>query len=262
MALQLAFEDTGTGPPVVVLHGLFGSSANWRSVARALAPHHRVLCVDLRNHGQSQWADSMDYLEMADDVRALIARQGLSSPTVVGHSMGGKTAMALALTNPASVGNLVVVDIAPDISYQVRTSVPLVKAMRDLDLATLQRRSDADAELSGEVDDPAVRQFLLQNLKHVRTPENRNGWAWELNLGLLGGHLDEVADWPDVGEGSYPGPVLWVAGAESPYIRPEHHDRMHGLFPAVRLVTIPGAGHWVHADAPAELSAELIEFLR
>ena len=97
MALQLAFEDTGTGPPVVVLHGLFGSSANWRSVARALAPHHRVLCVDLRNHGHSPWTDSMDYLEMADDVRALIARQGLSRPTVVGHSMGGKTAMALAL---------------------------------------------------------------------------------------------------------------------------------------------------------------------
>ena len=113
MALQLAFEDTGTGPPVVVLHGLFGSGANWRSVARALAPHHRVLCVDLRNHGHSPWTDSMDYLEMADDVRALIARQGLSRPTVVGHSMGGKTAMALALTSPASVGNLVVVDIAP-----------------------------------------------------------------------------------------------------------------------------------------------------
>ena len=89
MALQLSFEDTGTGPPVVILHGLFGSGANWRSVARALASHHRVLCVDLRNHGTSPWADSMDYLEMAEDVRTLIARQSLSSPAVVGHSMGG-----------------------------------------------------------------------------------------------------------------------------------------------------------------------------
>ena len=158
MALQLAFEDTGTGPPVVVLHGLFGSSANWRSVARALAPHHRVLCVDLRNHGQSPWADSMDYLEMAEDVRTLIARQGLSRPTVVGHSMGGKTAMALALTSPVSVGNLVVVDIAP-VAYE-HDQMRYIDAMRGVDLAGIGRRSQADAALAERVPEAAVRAFL------------------------------------------------------------------------------------------------------
>lgn len=264
--MALFTQLIGAGrPDVVFLHGLFGRGKNWAGIARTLAEHeHTSVLFDLPNHGRSHWTETFDYEAMADEVAAeLRLRLGSAAAvTLVGHSMGGKVAMLIALQHPDLVKRLVVVDIAPDISYQVRTSVPLVKAMHDLDLATLQRRSDADAELSGEVDDPAVRQFLLQNLKHVRTPENRNGWAWELNLGLLGGHLDEVADWPDVGEVSYPGPVLWVAGAESPYIRPEHHDRMHGLFPAVRLVTIPGAGHWVHADAPAELSAELIEFLR
>lgn len=252
-------------PDVVLLHGLFGRGKNWAGIARTLADHdHPSVLFDLPNHGRSHWSETFDYAGMADEVAdELRLRLGTAAAvTLVGHSMGGKVAMLLALQHPELVRRLVVVDIAPDISDQVRTSVPLVKAMRELDLTALTSRGEAERALAADVDDPAVRQFLLQNLKHTRTPEHRNGWRWELNLELLGDHLDDVAAWPGVDPGlSYAGPVLWVGGAESPYIRPEHRPEMLRLFPRTRLVTIPGAGHWVHADAPAELTAELLDFL-
>jgi len=263
--MSLFTQLIGTGrPDVVFLHGLFGRGKNWAGIARTLSEAgHTSVLVDLPNHGRSHWTESFDYPSMADEVAAeLKLRLGSAAAvSLIGHSMGGKVAMLVALHHPELVRSLVVVDIAPDISYQVRTSVPLVRAMHDLDLDHLQKRGDADAILASDVDDPAVRQFLLQNLKHTRTPDDRKGWHWELNLQLLGDHLDEVADWPDVGALSYPGPTLWVAGAESPYIRPEHDERMHRLFPHVRLVTIPKAGHWVHADAPVALTTELVNFL-
>ncbi|MFT4294892.1 MAG: alpha/beta fold hydrolase [Micropruina sp.] len=263
--MALFTQLIGAGrPDVVFLHGLFGRGKNWAGIAKTLAEHdHASVLFDLPNHGRSHWSETFDYGAMADEVAdELRLKLGSAARvTLVGHSMGGKVAMLLALQHPELVRSLVVVDIAPDISYQVRTSVPLVKAMRGLDLATLTSRGEAEKQLAVDVDDPAVRLFLLQNLKHLRTPGDRNGWQWELNLGLLGDHLDEVAAWPDVDGASYPGPTLWVAGAESPYILPEHQPRMRRLFPQVRLVTIAGAGHWVHADAPEALSAELLAFL-
>ncbi|MFT3832119.1 MAG: alpha/beta fold hydrolase [Micropruina sp.] len=251
-------------PDVVFLHGLFGRGKNWAGIARALAEQgHPSVLFDLPNHGRSHWTESVDYAAMAGEVAdELRLRLGsAASMTVVGHSMGGKVAMVLALEHPELVSRLVVVDIAPDVSDQVRTSVPLVKAMRELDLDAVASRGAAERALAADVDDAAVRLFLLQNLKHTRTAENRNGWQWEVNLGLLGDHLDEVAAWPEVGEARYDGPVLWVGGTESLYIRPEHAAGMRRLFPRVRQVWIEGAGHWVHADAPAELTAELLAFL-
>ncbi len=251
-------------PDVVFLHGLFGRGKNWAGIARSLVDsEHSSVLLDLPNHGRSHWTDTVDYAQMADEVaEELRLRMGsAASVALVGHSMGGKVAMLLALQHPELVRRLVVVDIAPDISDQVRTSVPLVKAMRALDLDSLGSRGEAEQLLAADVDDPAVRQFLLQNLKRTRTADNRNGWQWELNLDLLGDHLDDVATWPDVRDVSYAGPVLWVGGSESPYIRPEHDAPMRALFPQVRLVWIEGAGHWVHADAPSELTAELATFL-
>jgi len=263
--MSLFTQLIGSGrPDVAFLHGLFGRGKNWAGIARHLADHeHASVLFDLPNHGRSHWTDDFDYLSMADEVAAELRLRLGSAPkmNLVGHSMGGKVAMLLALQHPHLVQRLVVVDIAPDISYHVRTNVPLVKAMYDLDLTRLKSRGDAEVALAHEVDDAAVRLFLLQNLKHVRTPENRNGWRWELNLDLLSEHLDDVAAWPDLGRLSYPGPVLWVAGGDSPYIRDEHHPYMKQLFPRVRLVTIPDATHWVHADAPQALTAELLEFL-
>ena len=251
-------------PDVAFLHGLFGRGKNWAGIARTLADRgHAGVLFDLPNHGRSHWTETFDYLSIADEVaEELRLRLGsAASLNLVGHSMGGKVAMLLALRHPQLVKRLVVVDIAPDISYQVRTSVPLVQAMYGLDLTKLQRRRDAELALAADVDDASLRLFLLQNLKHVRAPGNRNGWRWDLNLDLLSEHLDDVAAWPELGEVSFPGPVLWIAGGDSPYIRDEHHAHMHQLFPATRLVTIPGATHWVHADKPEALSAALLEFL-
>ena len=250
MALQLAFEDTGTGPPVVILHGLFGSSANWRSVARALASHHRVLCVDLRNHGTSPWADSMDYLEMAEDVRTLIARQSLSSPTVVGHSMGGKTAMALALTSPASVGNLVVVDIAP-VPYADRFT-PYVEAMRSIDAAAAASRTDTQRRLAERLPDPATAPFLMQNLV-----SRNDHFDWRLNLAAIGMSVPALSAFPSVLLGRrFKGPTSLIHGSTSDYVAAADIESFRDQFPDFQSHTIEGAGHWVHAEQPdAFLSA-------
>jgi pimeloyl-ACP methyl ester carboxylesterase len=244
LALQLAFEDTGTGPPVVVLHGLFGSSANWRSVARALTSSHRVLCVDLRNHGHSPWADSMDYLEMADDVRTLIARQGLSCPTVVGHSMGGKTAMALALTSPASVGNLVVVDIAP-VPYADRFT-PYVEAMRSIDAAATASRTEAQRRLAERLPDPATAPFLLQNLV-----SRNDHFDWRLNLAAIGLSVPALSAFPTALLGCrFTGPVSLIRGGASDYVAEADLEAFENLFPGFEAHTIEHAGHWVHAEKP------------
>ena len=250
MALQLSFEDTGTGPPVVILHGLFGSGANWRSVARALASHHRVLCVDLRNHGTSPWADSMDYLEMAEDVRTLIARQSLSSPAVVGHSMGGKTAMALALTNPNSVGNLVVIDIAP-VPYADRFT-PYVEAMRSIDAAAAASRTDTQRRLAERLPDPATAPFLMQNLV-----SRHDHFDWRLNLAGIGVSVPSLSTFPTALLGRrFTGPTSLIHGGASDFVAAADIDAFRNLFPDFQAHTVEAAGHWVHAEQPeAFLSA-------
>lgn len=255
MPLQLAFEETGSGPPVLILHGLFGSSSNWRSVARALAPRHRVLCVDLRNHGASPWADTMGYLEMAADVRALLQARRLQQPWVVGHSMGGKTAMALALMDPAAVGGLVVVDIAP-VAYADRMT-QYVQAMGGIDTASLANRAAAQRRLTELLSDPGVVGFLLQNLV------NRNDhFDWRLNLAAIGLAVPQLSGFPPELLGSrYDGPAALIHGMRSDYVTPADAARFAELFPQVRLPghlqPIEGAGHWVHADKPAEFMTAL-----
>lgn len=264
---MLHTQLVGAGRPRVgYLHGLFGRGTNWNGIARALAAEDQPgVLIDLPNHGHSPWTPTFDYLAMADAVAAEIEeRMGSAAGlTLVGHSMGGKVAMLVALRAPHLVKGLVVVDIAPGVSAQVVTSVPLVAAMRALDLTGTENRRAADAAMALRVDDPAVRQFLLQNLKLIpRVPAAGPGprWRWGVNLDLLGDSLAGVASWPEI-SGSYPGDVLWVAGAESPYIQPEHEPAMRALFPNVRQVTIAGAGHWVHADQPDALVAALRGFL-
>lgn len=255
MALQLAFESTGEGSPVLILHGLFGSSSNWRSVARALAPQHRVVCVDLRNHGASPWADAMDYREMAADVGALIERLQLVRPSVVGHSMGGKTAMALALENPGAVGNLVVIDIAP-VSYVDRMTV-YVEAMRGIDAARLASRTEAQRRLIELLPDPATAPFLLQNLV-----SRNDHFDWRLNLAAIGAAVPTLSSFPSELLGRrYDGPTTLITGTGSDYVSAADHPAFTGLFPAAQMVAIEGAGHWVHADKPVEFVAALTQAL-
>jgi esterase len=254
--LELAFEQFGAaGLPVVVLHGLLGSARNWTSIAKQLAPTHRVRTVDLRNHGRSPWAETMSFDEMAGDVAALIDRHDLGPAAVIGHSLGGKVAMRLALLHAELVERLVIVDVAP-VAY-AHTFGPFVEAMQQIDLATVHRRVDADLQLEQTIGDAVVRNFLLQNL--IKTDA---GFVWQVNLPALASNMSELLGFPDAGEPvAYAGPTLFVAGGRSRYIKDEHRPLIARLFPHVEHAVIAGAGHWAHAERPTEFLAEIRRFL-
>ena len=239
-----SYGDDAPGTPILIVHGLFGSARNWGVIAKRLSKSRRVVAVDMRNHGDSPRAPRHSYPDMAGDLAEVIDHIG-GEALVIGHSMGGKAAMVLALTRPELVRALIVADIAP-VAYE-HTQMHLVEAMQALDLATLETRSDAEAALARAVETKGVRDFLLQSLE-VR--ERR----WKLNLDVLGAEMDKILSFPEV-TGTYDGPTLFLAGAESDYVLPEHRDRIKALFPNAKQAKIPGAGHWLHAEKPREFEA-------
>lgn len=247
---------------VVFLHGLFGQGRNWNTIGKAIAADHRVILVDLPNHGRSAWTDRVDYVQMADAVASEVleplAAQG--PVTLVGHSMGGKTAMVLALRRPELVERLVVVDMSP-VSYDTaREFTGYIDALRGLNLAAIGDREDADRLLAPAVSSPTVRSFLLQNLRRVGQESSAQPWRWQPNLDVLGRDIGQLSRWPSEAVDAlapYRGPVLWVAGGLSGYVKPEYDEAMTRYFPRKRLVTIKGAGHWVHSEKP-ELFIEVL----
>lgn len=252
---MLRFDEYGTEtdlPTLLVVHGLFGSARNWGAIARRMASDRCVIVVDMRNHGESFHAETHSYPDMAEDLAGVISALG-SPVDIVGHSMGGKAAMQLALTRPDLVGRLVVADIAP-VAYG-HSQTHLTQAMRALDLTGLAARSDADRRLAQDIGDPGVRAFLLQSLDlKGEAPQ------WRLNLDVLEREMSKIVGWPDT-VGRYDGPTLFLSGAESDYVRPEHRAGIKRLFPAARMAKLPGAGHWLHADKPREFEAALRAFL-
>ena len=232
-------------PPLLIAHGLFGSARNWGVIAKRLSDAREVVAVDMRNHGDSGWAEPHGYEAMADDLSRVI---GEGPWDVLGHSMGGKAAMVLALTRPALVGRLVVADIAP-VAY-AHTQMPVVEALQGVDLGRVERRSDAADQLDL---DPALVPFLLQSL-------DVGARRWRLNLDVLAGDMAEIMGFPEVA-GRFDGPALFLSGGESDYVEAEHRDRIKALFPAARFASIPGAGHWVHAEKPREFEAAVRVFL-
>ncbi|CAB4727423.1 unannotated protein [freshwater metagenome] len=252
--------EPGTGERVVFLHGLFGQGRNFTQVAKALLPELVSTLVDLPNHGRSPWTGSVDYVEVADTVAAWLRATYDGDPVhLVGHSMGGKVAMVLALRHPELVDRLVVVDISPTTSEGAGEFEHLLTSLTSLDLASLERRADADAQLAGPIADERVRGFLLQNLR-----SSGEGFRWQADLDLLLRDLPVIGGFPD--DRLEPGrtfdhPVLWMAGERSPYVRPEHEARMRELFPRVFSVTIKGAGHWVHSEQPEAFVSALQVFL-
>jgi len=243
---------------VVFLHGLFGQGRNFSGIAKALGPSFRSLLVDLPNHGRSAWTDDFGYALFADRVADRL-REGFADGRpvhVVGHSMGGKTAMVLALRHPELVDRLVVVDISPVHGGDQGEFEHLLDSLAGLDLSTLARRSEADERLKGPIDDARVRGFLLQNLRSAD-----HGFYWQANLDLLRRELPAIGGFPDDLGGTFDGPVLWVAGERSPYVRPEHEAAMRRLFPRTTLVTVKGAGHWVHSEQPEAFVSVLRTFL-
>jgi pimeloyl-ACP methyl ester carboxylesterase len=250
-----------TGPRVIFLHGLFGQGKNWATIGKALSDSARVTLVDLPNHGRSAWTDHFSYPEMAAQVAELLRAQGDGDQhAVVGHSMGGKVAMTLALLQPELVERLCVVDVSPVGNRQVTEFDTFVRGMRSIDLQTLTDRKEAHTRLAPYVSDHAIRSFLLQNLR--RDDSDSPGWRWRMNLEMLGDHLTEMGDWPDLQAEPYSGRVLWLAGATSRYIQPKYLPAMRALFPRVQLVTIKGAGHWVHSEQPQVFLAIMRRFLR
>jgi pimeloyl-ACP methyl ester carboxylesterase len=269
---RLAVRTLGeSGPWVVFVHGLFGQGKNWTTIARGLADSHRVTLIDLPNHGHSPWTDRVDYLDMAELVATELEQLG-EPVTLVGHSMGGKVAMQLALRRPELLRALVVVDIAP-VSYPPtggRTDDPdeeaspfgaYIEAMRALDLDQLTTRDEADAALRDVIPSRMVRSFLLQSLVREGLGTD-GGWRWRLNLELLDRDLGELRGFPAPPPGAvFEGPVLWIAGANSTYVLDEDRPHMDALFPATRLVRIKKAGHWVHSEQPEVFLETLRRFL-
>jgi len=245
--------ETAQGhPPLIIVPGLFGSARNWGVIARRMAQTRDVIAVDMRNHGESPRADSQSYPDMAEDLAEVILTHG-GRADVVGHSMGGKAAMQLALTHGVLVNRLIVADIAP-VAYGHDHS-PHIAAMRGLDLTGLTSRGEADRRLSAAIDDPALRAFFLQSLDLKAQPPR-----WRLNLEVLEAEMPKIVGWPDT-QGRFDGPTLFLAGGDSPYIRPEYRDAIRALFPNARFAKIPGVGHWLHAEKPREFEETLQVFL-
>ncbi|HEY1795389.1 MAG TPA: alpha/beta fold hydrolase [Stellaceae bacterium] len=249
MSLRLAATEYGAGKPVAILHGLFGWGRNWATIAQRLAARYRVIALDLRNHGNSPWADTMTYTEMAEDARDTLGK----NVTLIGHSMGGKAAMVAALTGDW-VERLIVVDIAP-VDYPAPTAQ--LVAMRSLNLGEITRRSEADRLMTAAIADPAERAFLLQNL--VFGDGNPH---WRLNLAAIGRSMPDILGFPDLPPHAvYLGPTLFIAGADSGYLRPRHEPGIRRLFPAAEFVRIASGGHWVHAEQPEAFLAAVESFL-
>ena len=247
----LSFGDHA-GIPVLIVHGLFGSGRNWGVIARRLAETRPVIAVDMRNHGDSPRFATQGYADMAGDLAQVIAAHG-GRADVLGHSMGGKAAMVLALTHPDRVRRLIVADIAP-VAYGHSQSHHIA-AMRALDLTGLRARSEADRRLAETVQDAALRAFFLQSLDLKSDPPR-----WKLNLDVLEAEMPKIVGWPEI-TGRYDGPALFLSGALSDYVRPEHRATITALFPRARLARIPGAGHWLHADKPREFEAAVQTWL-
>ena len=240
----------GEGPAVVLLHGLFGAASNWGRIQRRLGGHHTVYALDLRNHGSSPHGRPMDYPTMAADVVETLAAAGAGPFHLLGHSMGGKVAMRLALAHPALVTRLLLADIAP-VHYPPHFR-DIAAAMQALPLTAGLTRAAASSALEDVAPDPAVRGFLLQNLRFGEAP------GWRIGLDEIATGLPAIESWGAAG--TYGGPTLVLRGERSDYVQPEHRPLFRALFPAARFATLRDAGHWLHADNPEAFLATVQAF--
>lgn len=254
MHMRLHFKTAGQGRAVILLHGLFGSADNWFYVTQRLAERFHVFAVDQRNHGQSFHSAEMDYLLMAGDVNDLMASQNLENAFVIGHSMGGKTAMQLALQFPNRVEKLVVADMAPRVYPPAHD--PIFAALLALDLPRFQTRQQIEDALAAEIPDLALRRFLLKNLGR----NNHGAFQWKMNLSGLAKNYPRLCAPLDL-EISFTKPTLFIRGGKSKYIVPSDEPEIYRLFPAAKIQTIAQADHWVHADAPEEFVQMILDFI-
>lgn len=246
-------DITGQGTPLLLIHGLFGSYENLGMIARLLADRFRIINVDLRNHGRSGHSHEMSYPLMAQDVVETMDALDIPVAAVLGHSMGGKVAMQLALSQPARVSKLVLADISPVVS-QAR-HIGILQALSQINPATLIDRKQADLQLQTMISDAGTRAFLLKNLV-----KDDHGFHWRINLPVLITQYPQVLAAP-AAEGPYPGPTLFIKGGNSDYLLPEHQGEIRQRFPNAKAKVIEGTGHWLHAEKPAAFAKITADFL-
>ena len=243
MLNYMTFGDEKS-PPVMIVHGLYGSGRNWGVIAKRLSDQFFVITVDLRNHGDSPWLDTHNYHVMADDLVEVINSLNIK-PNVIGHSMGGKAAMVLALKRPNLVRNLIIADIAP-VKYEHNQS-QFIEAMQKVDLSKVEKRSDATLALSKFVEDKSLQNFFTQSL-------DMKAKRWKLNLKVLRSEMSEILSFPKI-ESEFSGHSLFLKGENSDYIKPEHRKLIKSLFTKARFATFKEAGHWLHAEKPREFES-------
>lgn len=241
--MQLNYKQFGQGHPIIILHGLFGSLDNWQTIARQLAQNYMVFVLDQRNHGYSPHVETFDYESMAEDLRLFMEDNWIYGATILGHSMGGKTAMQFALDNPDMVNRLVIVDIGPKAYRSGHQSI--FEAMFSLDVTQLTNRKIAYAHFKKTIEKEGVRQFLLKNLTRNRA----GSYAWKMNLPVIYQNYDKILAAIESDE-VFDKPTLFIKGELSPYITEKDHSFIHTLFPNAEIKTVAGAGHWVHSEKP------------
>jgi esterase len=238
--MNLHFQSIGSGQPFIILHGLFGSSGNWRTIAKSLSEKYQVLTVDLRNHGKSPHDDLMDYQVMTNDLFEFISQQKLHNPIILGHSMGGKVAMQYVLQNPTDVAALIVVDIAP-VTYQ-HGFEEILLGLKNLPVNELTSRKQADEILSESIKEFGLRQFFLQNLA-----QEQGQFFWRINISAIFQHMHFISGFPEQNS-TFEGKTLFVRGANSDYVTDQHQQALNRYFPEAEIETVDNAGHWVHAE--------------
>uniref|UniRef100_A0A3Q4BE15 sn-1-specific diacylglycerol lipase ABHD11 n=1 Tax=Mola mola TaxID=94237 RepID=A0A3Q4BE15_MOLML len=256
------FDGKGESTPLVFLHGLFGSKSNFHSIAKSLVQRtgRKVLTVDARNHGNSPHSPVLSYEAMTEDLKHLLAQLHIERCVLIGHSMGGKTAMTTALTQPALVERLVVVDISPSQTSTFTSFRHYIQAMQEVkissDIPRSTARRMAEDQLRSLVENRSERQFLLTNLV-----EQNGHYTWRVNLEAISAHLDHIMSFPSF-DTTYEGPTLFLGGASSAYISSEDYPEIHRRFPRADIQYIPDASHWIHADKPLDFISSIISFLQ
>lgn len=253
--LELNYKKLGNGPPLLVLHGLFGMLDNWQTLAKEFAKDYEVWLIDQRNHGKSPHTADFDYYLLAEDIANLIEKESIQ-PYILGHSMGGKTAMQLSMDYPSLIKKLIVVDIAPK-NYPPGHD-DIFKAFFSIDLETLENRKEADEILAKTISEWGVRQFLLKNLT-----KKEGKYRWKANVQAIFENYDQIIA-NSVGPfQQFDNPTLFIKGGKSPrYIEYDDWPEVLNYFPDARLETVEGAGHWVHAEKPKELLDLVLNFLK
>ena len=252
--MNLNFKKLGTGKPLIILHGLFGSLDNWFSIAKELEKNYTLYLVDQRNHGDSPQAEDWNYQVMVEDLKELLDAEGLDLIYLMGHSMGGKTVMNFACSFPERVEKLIVADISP--RYYPIHHQTILEGLNSIDLNEIKSRKEADDQLAKFIPELGIRQFLLKSLSR-----NSEGFVWKINLPVITKNIEEVGQALAV-EAVYDGPTLFLGGANSNYIKQSDLPKLKKHFPNYELEFVSNAGHWLHAEQPEAVIQEVRKFLQ